>query len=53
MSEGKEDTPHILNSVSKTFTSMAVGLAISEGRLALDEKLVDIQGRRVLLHQAI
>ena len=42
MSEGKEDTPHILNSVSKTFTSMAVGLAISEGRLALDEKLVDI-----------
>ena len=42
MSEGKEDTPHILNSVSKTFTSMAVGLAISEGRLALNEKLVDI-----------
>lgn len=42
MSEGKEDVPHILNSVSKTFTSMAVGLAISEGRLSLDEKLVDI-----------
>lgn len=42
MSEGQEDVPHILNSVSKTFTSMAVGLAISEGRLALDEKLVDI-----------
>lgn len=42
MSEGKEDVPHILNSVSKTFTSMAVGLAVSEGRLTLDEKLVDI-----------
>ncbi len=42
MSEGSADEPHILNSVSKTFTSMAVGLAISEGRLALDEKLVDI-----------
>ena len=42
MSKGKENEPHILNSVSKTFTSMAVGLAISEGKLALDEKLVDI-----------
>ena len=42
MSKGKENEPHILNSVSKTFTSMAVGLAISEGRLALHEKLVDI-----------
>ncbi len=42
MSKGKENEPHILNSVSKTFTSMAVGLAIAEGRLALDEKLVDI-----------
>lgn len=42
MSDGDPDQPHILNSVSKTFTSMAVGLAISEGRLALDERLVDI-----------
>ena len=42
MSEGKENEPHILNSVSKTFTSMAVGLAISEGWLSLDEKIVDI-----------
>ena len=31
---------HILNSVSKTFTSMAVGLAISEGRLRLDDPIV-------------
>ena len=42
MSKGKENEPHILNSVSKTFTSMAVGLAIPERKLALDEKLVDI-----------
>ena len=42
MSEGREEVPHILNSVSKTFTSMAVGLAVSEGLLRIDEKLVDI-----------
>lgn len=42
MSEGKENVPHILNSVSKTFTSMAVGLAVSEGHLKLNERLVDI-----------
>lgn len=42
MSQGKEDEPHILNSVSKTFTSMAVGLAISEGKLSLGDKLVEI-----------
>lgn len=42
MSQGKEDEPHILNSVSKTFTSMAVGLAVSEGLLSIEEKLVDI-----------
>lgn len=32
--------PHILNSVSKTFTSAAIGLAIGEGLLSLDDKLV-------------
>lgn len=42
MSEGKENEPHILNSVSKTFTSMAVGLAISEGLFGLDDKVADI-----------
>ena len=36
------DSAHILNSVSKTFTSAAVGFAISEGLLSLDEKIVDI-----------
>lgn len=37
---GEAQTPHILNSVSKTFTSAAVGLAVSEGLLSLDDKLV-------------
>lgn len=36
------DTKHILNSVSKTFTSIAVGMAIDEGKLSLDEKVVSI-----------
>ena len=42
MSSGSADEPHILNSVSKTFTSMAVGLAVSEGKLSINERLVDI-----------
>ena len=37
---GEAQKPHILNSVSKTFTSAAVGLAIGEGLLSLDDKLV-------------
>lgn len=37
---GEAEKPHILNSVSKTFTSAAVGLAIGEGLLSLDDKLV-------------
>ena len=36
------DTAHILNSVSKTFTSTAVGFAISEGLLSLEDKIVDL-----------
>ena len=36
------DTAHILNSVSKTFTSTAVGFAISERLLHLDDKIVDL-----------
>jgi len=39
-SEGKETEPHILNSVSKTFTSTAVGMAIAEGKLKLTDKLI-------------
>lgn len=37
---GEAEKPHILNSVSKTFTSAAVGLAIGEGLLSLDDKLI-------------
>lgn len=40
--ENKPEDAHILNSVSKTFTSMAVGLAISEGLFGLDDKVADI-----------
>ena len=40
LSEGQETKPHILNSVSKTFTSAAVGLAIGEGLMKLDDKVV-------------
>ena len=39
-SDGKPEVPHILNSVSKTFTSAAVGIAIQEGKLKLTDKLV-------------
>jgi len=34
------DLKHTLNSASKSFTSTAVGLAISEGKLKLDDKVV-------------
>ena len=40
LGEGREDVPHVLNSVSKTFTSAAVGLAISEGMLKIDDKVI-------------
>src|SRR5262249_59873241 len=33
-------TPHILYSLSKSFTSTAVGLAISEGKLSLDDQVL-------------
>ncbi|HEY4417354.1 MAG TPA: serine hydrolase [Verrucomicrobiae bacterium] len=34
------DQPHILNSVSKSFNSTAVGLAISEGKLNLNDRVL-------------
>jgi CubicO group peptidase (beta-lactamase class C family) len=34
------DTPHVLHSLSKSFTSTAVGLAIGEGRLGLDDPVL-------------
>ena len=33
-------TPHVLYSLSKSFTSTAVGLAISEGKLSLDDQVL-------------
>lgn len=38
--QGKADVPHELWSVSKCFTSAAVGFAINEGKLRLDDKVV-------------
>lgn len=40
-SAGADSLPHVLHSVSKTFTATAVGLAISEGRMALTDKVID------------
>jgi len=36
------DQPHQMYSVSKTVTAMAVGLAVHEGLLALDDRVVDL-----------
>lgn len=38
----QEDDIKQLFSLSKTFTSMAIGRAVDEGRLRLDEKVIDI-----------
>lgn len=40
MGEGEERTPHVLNSVSKTFTATAVGFAVTEGKLKLTDKVI-------------
>src|SRR4051795_13021920 len=34
------DTPHALYSLSKSFTSTAVGLAVSEGKLSIDDEVL-------------
>ncbi len=36
------DTPHMVYSVSKSFTSTAIGFAVDEGLLSLDTRVVDI-----------
>ena len=38
---GEPGKPHVLNSVSKTFTATAVGLAVGEGLLRLDDKVIN------------
>ena len=40
LSEGNAKTPHVLNSVSKTFTATAVGFAVAEGKLKLTDKVI-------------
>ena len=37
-----KDTPQAVYSISKSFTSTAIGFAISEGLISLDTKLIDI-----------
>ncbi len=34
------DKPHVLHSLSKSFTSTAIGLAIAEGKLSLDDRVL-------------
>jgi CubicO group peptidase (beta-lactamase class C family) len=38
----RPDVPHMLFSLTKSFTSTAVGLVIAEGKLSLDETIVSI-----------
>ncbi len=38
--DGDPEKAHILNSVSKSFTSTAVGLAVAEGKLSVDDKVL-------------
>ena len=58
------DRPHLLYSLTKSFTSIAVGLAIADGLLSLDDRLVDVlpdhvpadvseQGRRITVHHLL
>lgn len=39
-SKGDPSVPHIMNSASKTLTSTAVGFAVAEGKLKLDDKVI-------------
>src|SRR5437870_11550367 len=41
------ERPHLLYSLTKSFTSMAVGLAIADGLLSLDDRVVDVLPDRV------
>ena len=34
------ETPHVMHSLSKSFTATAIGLAIDEGRLTLDDQVI-------------
>ena len=56
--------PHLLYSLTKSFTSVAAGLAIADGLLAPDDRVVDVlpdhvpagiaeQGRRITVHHLL
>ncbi len=58
------ERPHLLYSLTKSFTSVAVGLAIADGKLSLDDRVVDVlpdhvpddipeQGRRLTVHHLL
>ena len=40
LGEGDRHTPHVLNSVSKTFTATAIGFAVAEGKLKVTDKVI-------------
>lgn len=42
----RADTPQRLYSVTKTFVSAAIGMLYTEGRLSLEDRIVDFFGRR-------
>lgn len=41
------DRPHLLYSLTKSFTSIAVGFAVADGLLGLDDRVVDVLGDHV------
>jgi CubicO group peptidase (beta-lactamase class C family) len=58
------ERPHLVYSLTKSFTSVAVGLAIADGLLSLDDRVVDVlpdhvpadiseQGRRLTVHHLL
>ncbi|MER7244911.1 serine hydrolase domain-containing protein [Kribbella sp. NPDC000426] len=58
------ERPHLLYSLTKSFTSIAVGLAIADGLLSVDDRVVDVlpdhvpsdvseQGRRITVHHLL
>ena len=58
------ERPHLLYSLTKSFTSVAVGLAIADGLLSLGDRVVDVlpghvpgdiseQGRRLTVHHLL
>lgn len=58
------ERPHLLYSLTKSFTSVAVGLVIADGLLSLDDLVVDVlpdhvpadipeQGRRLTVHHLL